>query len=221
MKKVSKKILKKPFLLEKPVLFFMVLAVSTFTLISTTGYLNAKTKSPSCETIQSGELKDTKGRTISVGYDQWGYNYEAHIFNGIYDNYTRPNTPVSGGDRLQMKWNDAWLSNKSCDGDAKLDRHFGFPTYIGSGAWLTNHAEGTYTQGDETCSWNDFVKIVAAPADAVKTNGIWYSADGMEIGPDIWGEFAIIQEQSSDPCGNANLGLVNYKSKLRSGLGNW
>ena len=32
----------------------------------------------------------------------------------------------------------------------------------------------------------------------MKTGGIWYSADGTEIGADISGEFAIIQEVYND-----------------------
>jgi hypothetical protein len=51
----------------------------------------------------------------------------------------------------------------------------------------------------KTCRWNYFCKIVAVPADATKVGGIWYAANGREIGPDIWGEFAIIQEISNDP----------------------
>ena len=43
-----------------------------------------------CATIQSGGLTDSKGLTIETGYDQWGYNYQAHMFNGFYGNYSRP-----------------------------------------------------------------------------------------------------------------------------------
>jgi hypothetical protein len=234
-----------------------------------------------------------------------------------------------------MKWNDAWLSNKDCDKNGKLDRHYGFSSYIGSGAWLTNHASGVYPseteftwkvnttentihipwnntdyvynvtfaqdgtsltgsltdpyvtpstltapvlngvisgsdvtftfdygdtspQGVRTyvgtvddsgnvsgtwsdaidqasgtwtitgfatkemlmCSWSDFVKIIAVPSNAVNLGGFWYSADGGQIGPVIWGEFAIIQEVSSDPCGQV-LDIGNFKSQIRAGLGNW
>ena len=44
----------------------------------------------------------------------------------------------------RRKWNDAWLSNKDCDGDGLLDRHYGLDSYRGSGAWLTNHQSGEY-----------------------------------------------------------------------------
>ena len=87
-----------------------------------------------------------------------------------------------------MRWNDAWLSNMDCDGDGLLDRHSGFTSYIGSGAWLTNHQSGTDVDGNgKKCRWTYSVKIVAAPADATKVGEVWYAADGTEIGPDIWG----------------------------------
>jgi len=91
------------------------------------------------------------------------------MFNGRYcDSYRdadwcQPNADVD----LLMKWNDAWLSNVECDDDSMLDRYYGFDSYIGSGAWTTNHQSGSHEDDDgQTCNWNYFVKIVAAPADA-------------------------------------------------------
>jgi deoxycytidylate deaminase len=40
--------------------------------------------SAECITIQDGTLLTTDGRVISTGYDEWGYNYQAHMFNGGY-----------------------------------------------------------------------------------------------------------------------------------------
>jgi hypothetical protein len=139
------------------------------------------------------------------------------LFNGFYENSARPDKPVTESDTmLIMKWNDAWLSNKDCDGDGLLDRYYGFDSYIGSGAWLTNHMSGEYEQDGEICKWNYFVKIVAAPADAVLSGGVWYTNDGVEIGPVIWGAFAIIQEVENDPC--AELYGLQYLSPTRAGL---
>jgi hypothetical protein len=155
------------------------------------------------------------------GFDQWGYNYQAHIFNGKYCDSYRDAAwcqPYKD-DELMMKWNDAWLSNKDCDGDGLLDRHFGYTSYIGSGAWLTNHQKGSYEENGKTCKWVYFIKIVAAPADATKTLGVWYTATGTEIGPDIWGEFAIIEEINNDPCAGFHGKL--YGSPNHAGLGNW
>lgn len=157
----------------------------------------------SCTSIQDGTLLASDGSVITTGYDQWGYNYQAHMFNGGYcDAYRNASWCQDYKDiSLMMKWNDAWLANTDCDGDGLLDRHYGFTNYIGSGAWLTNHQSGSYEGASgETCNWNYFVKIVAAPADATAIGGVWYAADGTEIGFVIWGEFAIIQEVSNDQC---------------------
>jgi len=186
------------------------------------GVASGKKVKPDCITIQSGGIVAADGVTvITTGYDQWGYNYQAHLFNGLYENYLRPNPVVTESDtKLQMKWNDAWISNKSCDGDNLLDRHYGYDSYIGSGAWLTNHMSGEYEDADgNVIHWTYFVKIVAAPADAYVDGDIWYAADGTEIGPVIWGEFAIIQEISNDP--GADQHGVQYKSPAGPGFGKY
>lgn len=133
--------------------------------------------------------------------------------------------------KLSMKWNDAWISNKSCDGDLLLDRHYGYATYIGSGAWLTNHQSGTYEDGTR---WNYFVKIVAVPADAYREiiiikydeegpiygpGPIWYTAGGTEIGPVIWGDFAIIQQVENDPV--VGVHGLQYISPNNAGFGSY
>jgi len=118
-----------------------------------------------------------------------------------------------------MKWNDAWLSNQDCYVDGKLDRHYGFDSYIGSGAWETNHQSGTYEYEGKEVQWTYFCKIIAVPADATLEEGIWHLPSGEEIGPDIWGEFAIIQEVYNDP--HAGYHGILYKSPARAGLGGW
>lgn len=195
--------------------------VLTLLISGAVGIANAA-KPEMCTTIQSGELLTSAGDVITTGYDDWGYNYQGHMFNGGYCDAYRDAAwcqPYKE-DQLMMKWNDAWLSNQDCDGDGLLDRHYGYSSYIGSGAWLTNHMSGEYEgQEGEVCKWNYFVKIVAAPADATLVDGIWYTADGTEIGAEIWGEFAIIQEVSNDPC--VGMHGMQYVSPDRAGLGNW
>ena len=194
-------------------------------------------KDDTCTTLQDGILTYAaghylEGEPLPMGYDPYGYNYQAHMFNGSYANayLGRDGFPPYDGDdeaylavnpnaeshwtwpyrntQVMMKWNDAWLSNKDCDGDGVLDRYYGFASYIGSGAWLTNHMSG----GEKKDHWTYFTKIVAAPADAVKVDGVWYAADGTEIGPVIWGSFATIQEVES------GLGAT-YVSPAGPGLG--
>jgi len=188
------------------------------------------------------------GQPLQIGLDPYGYNYQGHMFSGSYANVYLGGEgfPAYEGDteaylaalptdtartqvqgkwywpyrdvQILMKWNDAWLSNKDCDSDGKLDRHYGFDSYIGSGAWETNHQSGTDTCTDgETYKWNYFCKIVAAPADAVQVNGVWYTAGGTEIGPAIWGEFALIQDVTNDPC--ADMHGAQYISPAGPGFG--
>lgn len=211
------------------ILVALMLVTSTVVLagkpIKTDAYGNEtawEASSAACTTIQSGLLVDKLGNPITIGFDQYGYNYQGHLFNGDYCNYDRDGSDCSVNfDSLMMKWNDAWLANTSCDGDFELDRHYGFDTYRGSGAWLTNHISGEYVDAEtgETCKWNYFVKIVAAPADAEAVDGVWYTVGGTEIGPVIWGAFAIIQQVENDPC--AGLHGLQYISPLNAGLGGW
>jgi hypothetical protein len=147
----------------------------------------------SCTKIQSGEITDSVGNPLTLGYDGFGYNYQAHMFNGRYCDYDR----VIGGEycdvELLMKWNDAWLSNVDCDDDGLLDRHFGFPSYIGSGAWETNHQWGSWEENGTICEWDYFVKIVAMPSSAG-------CPEGSTV---IWGQFCIIQQVYNSPCEGA------------------
>ena len=176
-------------------------------------------KNNTCTTIQDGTLLTSTGEVITTGFDDWGYNYQGHLFNDGYCDAYRDAAWCQPyvGDQLMMKWNDAWLSNKDCDGNGSLDRHYGFTSYIGSGAWLTNHMSGEYEYDGQTCKWNYFVKIVAVPTDAVLTSGIWDTSDGTEIGPAIWGEFAITQEVENDSC--ADLHGRQFVSPAGAGLG--
>ncbi|MBI2558070.1 hypothetical protein HYW20_02000 [Candidatus Woesearchaeota archaeon] len=203
--------------MKKIIIGLLVLSI----LVLSVGLVTAKQQ---CTTIQDGGLEDSVGNPISIGYDQFGYNYQAHMFNGRYCDYDR----VAGGPfcdvNLMMKWNDAWLSNQDCDSDTKLDRHNGFPTYIGSGAWLTNHDTGVNEDGS---TWTYFVKIIAVPADATKVGVIWYAADSTEIGHDIWGSFAVIQQVVT---GNPPADFItedgwplpgDYNSPAGPGFGKW
>ncbi len=196
-------------------------------------------KTDGCVSIQDGVLTYSAGHYLAgqplvVGFDDYGYNYQGKMFKGSYANVYLGGAgfpPYTGDDesyladnpaaanhwawpyrdiQLLMKWNDAWLSNTDCDGDGKLDRHYGYPSYIGSGAWETNHMVG----GEQSEHWTYFTKIVAAPEDAVIDGGLWYTADGVEIGPVIWGEFATIQEVESGSG-------AFYISPAGPGFGKW
>lgn len=226
-----------------PAVLLLILALAWTTVAANAAPLAGKN---ACTTLKDEVLTYSTshylyGTPIPLGYDPYGYNYQAHMFKGSYANaylggYGYP--PYTGdddvyldenpgaentwvwpyrNDQLLMKWNDAWLSNKDCNGDGRLDRP---ASYIGSGAWETNHMWGEYEGEDgETCNWDYFTKIIAVPSDAVYDSGVWYSADDTEIGPSIWGSFATIFSVYNDPC--AGLTGLEYRSPDHAGFGGW
>jgi len=199
-------------------LFTIALALGLVMAMTTFGWAE-------CMTIEDGTIFASTGELLTTGYDDFGYNYQAHMFNGRYCDSDReegvqvPEEEEGDCDiDLMMKWNDAWLSNKDCSEDFLLDRHFGYSSYIGSGAWLTNHQSGEVeVNGGKLRKWTYFVKIVAVPGDAVKVGDFWETADGIQIGEAIWGPFAIIQQVSNDPSEGEH-GIL-YKSPAGPGFG--
>ncbi|MCF7836081.1 MAG: hypothetical protein K9M15_03085 [Candidatus Marinimicrobia bacterium] len=189
---------------------------------------SAKNHKPVCTTIQDGTIYGSDGSLLTLGSNEWGYNYQAHLYKGAYCDYHPLYRPGGAGHdtcvesygdtTLAMKWNDAWLSNKDCDGDGLLNRHYGYDSYVGSGAWLTNHEWGTcFDEYGNEGNYVYFVKIVAAPEDGYTYNGNWYQADGTLIGPVIWGSFAIIEEIYNNTCTGEH--GVNFKSPVGPGFG--
>ena len=143
-----------------------------------------------CTTIQDGTLTDSAGNLLEMGFDQFGYNYQAHLFVGTYDSSDRNldgtywgSTADYADDSLIMKWSDDWLSNTDCTGDGKLDRG----TSGTSLGWLTNQNEGDYDSdgnGTQDAHYTYFSKIV------------WVGPGGS-----LWGEYEVIQEVYNDPLG--------------------
>lgn len=147
-----------------------------------------------CTTIQDGTLTDSAGNLIVLGYDQFGYNYQAHMFNGTYDSSDRvldglywadPASADYADDSLIMKWSDPWLANVDCNFDGKLDRGLVDGVVGGTSlGWLTNQNEGDYTDGDGVVQhYTYFAKIV------------WVGPSGT-----LWGFYEIIQEVINDPA---------------------
>lgn len=138
-----------------------------------------------CVSIQSGGVVDSAGNPITVGYDQFGYNYQAHMFNGTYDGSDRVLDGKYWGadvdyadDHLIMKWSNDWLSNEDCNGDGKLDRG----TSGISQGWLTNLTEGDYFDADGNVQhYTDFAKIV------------WVGPGGS-----LWGQYEMVLENYND-----------------------
>ena len=177
------------------------------------GLAQAAYAADDCTRIKDGIVTDVTGHTLILGYDRWGYNYQAHMFNGPFDNHARPIPPVIESDtNLIMKWSDDWLSNKDCDRDGKLDRggaDSDSATNTSKG-WLTNHQEGDYEEGGEYYHWTYFVKIVYVGPVPGGTDP-W--ADTR-----LWGQYAAIERVLNDPHKGLH-GVMNLVKP--AGFGFW
>lgn len=177
----------------------------------------------SCAKIIDGTITDTAGNPITLGYDQYGYNYQAHMFNGTYDSSDRTLDGLYWGaaadytdDSLIMKWSDEWLSNLDCNGDSKLDRGLDAKTGESTGksmGWLTNQVEGDYIGLDlDSHHYTYFAKIVFVGPVPPGTDP-WAATR-------LWGTFAIIEEVYNDPFGGFH-GVDRNSLVNPAGLGFW
>jgi hypothetical protein len=205
----------------KRILSFL-LAIVMLLLLPTTAY--AKPGGPKwggCTTIQSGALVAPDGGPVSMGFDWWGYNYQAHQFQGSYCGFSKGMlcSGMFSGMTVHANWNDAWLSNMDCNGDGVLDQHCNLPTYEGSGAWNMTHMAFSYPgPNGTTCEWSYFAKIVAVPTGSYLVDGMWYAPWGVPIGPDEGEGLAVVMRTMVDTC---NGGADQYIGPSGAGLGKW
>ena len=192
------------------------LVIGVFLSLQATGEeINGKTLK--CVTLEEGTLYSFNGQPVSADCDQFGCNYHTRIYDGRYcDVDQKPGGEFCHVD-LFVKWNNAWLSNKDCDGDNFLDKP---QSYIGSGARCINRLSGTYLdENGNKCRWIYLLKIEAVPLGATLVDGIWYTADGREIGPEIWGSFAKVVSIYNNPNGGKN--GIEYLKPVAPGFGHF
>ena len=197
-----------------------MLAAMVLALAGTAGVQEVRADPPpsdhdGCGTIQGGTITDSAGNPLVMGFDQFGYNYQAHLFVGTYDSVDRVlDGKYWGGtgdyvdDSLIMKWSDAWLANVDCNGDGKLDRGLVDGVVGGTSlGWETNLVEGDYDSdgdGTEDAHYTYFAKIV------------WVGPGGS-----LWGQYEVIEEVYNDPVGGLH-GLQFMQEPPGFGLnGSW
>ena len=73
--------------MKKIIIIGIIVSLVVFMGVFAIGNKPAVAKNP-CTTIQDGTLLTSNGVVIPLGYDEWGYNYQAHMFNGYYGNYS-------------------------------------------------------------------------------------------------------------------------------------
>lgn len=119
------------------------------------------------------------------GFDKFGYNYTAGIFNGPADGVDRIldgkvwGDPTYANDHLVMKQNAEWDRGKA--------ENWSKPPY---GAWEDNEWNGK-VKGGSGAVWHYKIKWVGncvADPTLIPTGGYC-----------IWGQFAVIMDQGMDP----------------------
>jgi hypothetical protein len=68
----------------KKIIAFLII---TGIIVSVTTIGTVIAKKNGCATIQEGTLHGSDGYLLVLGYNQWGYNYQAHMFNGKWCDY--------------------------------------------------------------------------------------------------------------------------------------
>lgn len=152
-------------------------------------------------------------KPVGKGFDQWGYNYQARIFNGLFGNADE-NRPGDGnpdtylgsstdsydyydkdgkyhkvtvnvaGSHLIMKWSEVWhMAVFGPDGIRNSDDEEPW----GQGAWCTNHVVGTGTiyDIDGTVIYEGHLTILSK---------IKWVGDTTGYTNPIWGPMAVIQK---------------------------
>ena len=119
------------------------------------------------------------------GYDEFGYNYQARLFNGAGDGVDRNldgtvwGDPTYANDRLNMKWSRAWDEARFHGGQWTAD------------AWCTNHWNGRMPPGGSGEVWHYKIKWVG---DCVADESLL--PEGSYC---LWGQFAVIMDMGTYP----------------------
>ena len=193
----------------------------------------------------SSKSKDTK----LTGFDQWGYNWNAHQFNGYLINayfgdeidpsapWYKKEPPFYGNvlqyqeDHPEVMDYPFWIY-----GDMKIVMHWNeslissegvyqFP-WSDSDAWITFH----YSQGEGESRWSQYQKFVAVKSTdqlvvyyedgGTPIFGEWFNENNESIGwYYLWPDLALIQVVNT---GNVPVDMLpSYKSPMGSGLGKY
>jgi hypothetical protein len=134
------------------------------------------------------------------GFDQFGYNYQARLFQGLADGVDRNldgtvwGDPTYAKDQLVMKWSKGW-------DDARFN---GAPW--GPEAWEDNEWNGKVPGGS---GYTEHVKVIWVGPD-LETSQYWRPG-----GYPIWGQFEVIMDQGIDPV----LGHTWYAKAIPNGYG--
>jgi len=123
-----------------------------------------------------------EGTNTGGGFDQYGYNYQARLFQGAADGVDRNldgtvwGDPTYAKDHLVMKWSKGW-------DDARFHGAAWSPD-----AWEDNEWNGNVPGGS---GFSEHYKIIWV-GPALANSQLWRPG-----GYDVWGEFEVIMDQGT------------------------
>lgn len=223
--------------MKKTLLTACIAALSFATTASAAG------STATCASIAQGTVlyaptSYLHGTVIKKGRNAYGYDYNRSSFEGnFFNSYANAAglPPLKGNEadylaanptaanhwawpyrevKVEMDWNDQWLSNKDCTGDGLLDRHYGFSSYIGSGAILFETETWPVMVGGKKAKARDELRVEALTSADVIIPSISYFGeqtvrrqDGTEL-PQLWAEFVVTCYKLRDPSAPASDVLI-------------
>uniref|UniRef100_UPI003217F45B hypothetical protein n=1 Tax=uncultured Draconibacterium sp. TaxID=1573823 RepID=UPI003217F45B len=197
------------------------------------------------EPLSNIELKSANSNKVN-GFDEYGYNWNAHHFSGSFYNaivgdnlyafaqwsHTTPYrgmdddiTPADPGDMMYDLWQLAWylrhVNLVMHWNDALISKEGVYPAdldeWIGSDAWITFHFSGVDENGKR---WSQFQKMVAANNGDELIDGIWYNNEGEEIGIfNDWTQLILVQCVKTGEPPFPFSAIPAYKNTARLGFG--
>lgn len=141
---------------------------------------------------------------VNAGFNQYGYNYTARLFNGTGSGWCQAKgfssdcMGIYSPDKLVMKWNAEWDRGNS-EGWLK-------PPY---GAWTDNEWNGKGVASGSGAVWH--YKIIWVGPEL--TNSTYWKSGGYPI----WGQFEVIMDQGQDP--NIGPGHIWFAKATPAGYG--
>lgn len=139
------------------------------------------------------------------GFNQYGYNYTARIFNGTGLSWSLAKglpadyLGIYAPDKLVMKWNAEW--------DRGNAENWANPPYD---AWENNEWNGNVKGGSGAVWHYKIVWVGDYTADPSLIPGGAYG---------IWGQFAVIMDQGTDP--NIGPGHMWFAHAMPNGYGSY
>ncbi len=146
---------------------------------------------------------------LASGFNQYGYNYGARIFNGTALNWClasgaaksacENSLGVYANDQLVMKWNAQW---DNCNNNG-----YDNPTYC-LGAWDDNEWNGKVSNGSGQ-NWHYKIIWVGSLAE----NSPYWQPGGYSV----WGNYEVVMDQGTDP--NVGPGHMWFAHAVPNGYG--